>query len=142
MKDNTRQNSTDSTVAPKKLKVIEAIAGGASKAKAATDAGIDRTTIYTWLKNDPDFKAQLTLARRERADAMKARLKELADDAVNTVSEIMKSKEIPAGARLKAALSVIYAEAQWTEQDSEAATIEKWRQEAEVQNLLGPLLGK
>jgi transposase len=135
MNGYTRQNSTESTLTPKQLEVIQAIAGGASKAEAARRADVDRTTIYTWLKNDPDFEAVLTLARCECADATKARLRELADDAVKTVSEIMKSKEIPAGVRLKAALAVINAEAKGTEPDSDAAIVDKWRKGAATRKI-------
>lgn len=85
MKGTTRQNSTESTLTPKQVEVVGALAGGASVTEAAKRAGIDRSTIYLWMRNSGDFKGALILARRERADTMRARLRELADEAVMTV---------------------------------------------------------
>jgi DNA-binding NarL/FixJ family response regulator len=46
MKKDTQQNSTDSTLSPKQIEVIEALASGASVSEAARRAGVDRSTIY------------------------------------------------------------------------------------------------
>jgi len=127
MKDNTRQISTNSTHKAKQLEVIQALAGGASKAEAARLAGVDRTTIYYWCKDDPDFEAQLMLAQGECADAMKAQVRELREEALKTVSEIMKGADIPPVVRLKAASIVLHIEAMMRESTSAAAVVEKWR---------------
>jgi DNA-binding transcriptional ArsR family regulator len=88
MKKNIQQNSTDSTLTPKQIEVIEALASGASVSEAATRTGVDRSTVYHWTKDDSEYEAELILARRECADTMRARLRELADDAVKTIREI------------------------------------------------------
>jgi hypothetical protein len=131
MKDNARQKSTESTLTPKQLEVIQAVAAGASKAAAARDAGVDRTTIYLWLKTSPDFGAQLNLARCEYEEALKARFRKLEEPAFQTVSEIMQSPETPPGVRLRAALAVINAAAKMNEPDNEAAIVEKWRKKTD-----------
>jgi len=107
MEKKGRQNSTNSTLTPKQMEVIEALAGGATVTDAAKRAGVDRTTFYFWMNNDRDFEAQLALARREFADTVRARQRELMDDALKVVRETMTGKEIPPGTRLKAALSVL-----------------------------------
>ena len=127
MKANIRQNSTDSTLEPKQLEVIEALASGASVTDAAKRAGVDRTTIYHWRKASSDFETQLALARRECADTLRARLRELADDALKTVRETMTSPEISPAVRLKAALSVLHSLGALEESNGDAALIEKWR---------------
>ena len=62
---NTQQNSTNSTLSPKQIEVIEALASGASISEAAKRAGVDRSTVYLWRRDDSDFEPQLTLTRRE-----------------------------------------------------------------------------
>jgi transposase-like protein len=130
MKDNTRQNSTDSTLTAK-IAVIEALASGASVTDAAKGAGVDRTTIYHWRKTSSDFETQLALARRECADTMRARLRELAEDALKIVRETMTSTEISPAVRLKAALSVLQSVGAMEESKGDAALIEKWRQDTD-----------
>ena len=48
MKKDTQQNSTDSTLNPKQIEVIEALASGASVSETTKGAGVDRSTIYLW----------------------------------------------------------------------------------------------
>ena len=74
MENTNRQKSTVSTLSPQQLAVIEAWASGASKAAAARSAGVDRTTIYLWLRDNPEFRAQFELARLEQTDAIRAGL--------------------------------------------------------------------
>ena len=52
MKKDTQQNSTESTLKPKQAKVIEALAIGASVTAAAKRAGVDRSTVYIWMKDE------------------------------------------------------------------------------------------
>jgi transposase-like protein len=132
MKQNTRQNSTESALDPKQIQAIEALAGGASVTDAARRAGVDRSTIYLWMGNSGDFKAQLNLARRECADTMRARLRELAEDAVKTVRELMKSTDVSAAVRLKAALSVLQSVGAMDEFRGDLAIIEQWRAGSEA----------
>ena len=107
MENTNRQKSTVSTLSPQQLAVIEAWASGASKAAAARSAGVDRTTIYLWLRDNPEFRAQFELARLEQTDAIRAGLGGLADKAVETISEIMADKNLHPGVRLKAAQGVL-----------------------------------
>jgi DNA-binding NarL/FixJ family response regulator len=57
MNTNIQQNSTDSTLTPKQIQVIEALASGACVSEAAKRAGVDRSTVYLWRRDDPDFKS-------------------------------------------------------------------------------------
>ncbi len=100
MGNKNQHKSTDSTLNPQQLAVIEAWASGASKAEAARSAGVDRTTIYVWLRDNPEFAAQFDLARLEQTDAIRARLGGLAEKAVETISEIMANNSLPPALRL------------------------------------------
>jgi hypothetical protein len=130
MKKGIQQNSTDSTLNPKQIEVIEALASGASVSEAAKRAGVDRSTVYHWTKDDNEFVGQLTVARRECADTMRARLRELADDAVKTIHEILGGTDIPPAVRLKAALSVLQSVGAMDESTGDAALVEKWRNDS------------
>ena len=129
MKVNIQRNPTQSTLTPKQIEVIEALVIGASVTDAAKRAGVDRSTVYLWMREETDFKVQLMLARRDCADAMRARLRELADDAVKTVREVLTSKEVSAAVRLKAALAVLQSVGSMKEFAGDASVIENWRDE-------------
>ena len=110
MKRN-QQHSTKSTpeLAPHRADVIAALMRGASVTDATREANVDRTTFYLWLKSDAAFQAELNRAKQEQAEAMRAQLRGLADAAVSTVREMLTGADIPAGVRLKAALTVLQA---------------------------------
>jgi transposase-like protein len=131
MSEETQQNSTESTLSPKQIRVIEALASGASVADAARRAGVDRSTIYLWMKDDDDFAEELSLARRECADNMRARLRELAEDAVKTVRELMTGTDVSAAVRLRAALSVLQSMGAMDESQGTLAMIERGRASSE-----------
>jgi transposase-like protein len=84
-------------LSPKQIEVIEALASGPSVSEAAKRAGIDRSTIYLWRKEDCHFEGQLTLAQREYADTMRARLRELVDGAVKTIREVLGGNRYSTG---------------------------------------------
>jgi hypothetical protein len=104
-----RQNSTESTavLAPEQAEVIVALVRGATVTDATKQANIDRTTFYVWLKSDATFQAELNRAKKEHTDAMRAQLRGLADAAISTVREMLTGPDIPAGVRLKAAVTVL-----------------------------------
>ena len=110
MKRN-QQHSTKSTpeLAPHRADVIAALMRGASVTDATRQANVDRTTFYLWIKSDAVFQAELNRAKQEQAEAMRAQLRGLADAAVSTVREMLTGADIPAGVRLKAALTVLQA---------------------------------
>jgi hypothetical protein len=61
------------------------------------------------MKTDAYFVAELNRAREERADALRAQFSELAAEASNVVSDLLRSEDTPAAVRLKAALCVLRA---------------------------------
>jgi predicted DNA-binding transcriptional regulator AlpA len=127
----TQQNSTESTLTPKQVEVIESLAKGLSVTEAARRAGVDRSTIYLWMRDGDDFPAQLMLARRDCADAMKARLRELGDDAIKTIRDVLSDKKISPAVRLKAALAVLQSLGAKKDFADDAGVIEKWRKDSE-----------
>ena len=83
------------------------------------------------MRKDANFGAELSLARRECADTMRARLRELGEDAVKAVREIMTGTDVSAAVRLRAALSVLQGLGAMDESRGDLAMIEKWRASSE-----------
>jgi hypothetical protein len=105
-----QQNATEaeaSSLTPNQLKAIEALMRGASISGAAAAAGVDRTTVHRWLRDDVEFLAAYNAARRDLADGIQGELRGLAGDAVRTIRKVMRSPKSPAAVRLKAALTVL-----------------------------------
>ena len=60
-------------------KAVDALASSANVAKAArTRAGVDRETLRDWLDRDPEFIAHLNRAKHDRADRLRAEVRDLA----------------------------------------------------------------
>ena len=142
MSKDTQQNSTESTLSAKQVQVIEALASGASVADAARKVAVDRSTIYLWMKKDGHFGEELNLARRECADTMRARLRELGEDAVKTIRELMTGTDVSAAVRLRAALSVLQSAGAMDEIRGDLAMIEQWRAHSESWSSFFGAIGK
>ncbi len=72
-------------LSPAQQQALAALLAGRTVTAAATEAGVDRTTIYRWLR-DPyraAFRRALELGRRELRQAMEARLLALASKAAD-----------------------------------------------------------
>jgi len=69
------QNETDQTPRPlskSQISVLEALLTGSTVTHAASEAGVARTTVHRWLRNDWVFKAELNRERREIRDAIES----------------------------------------------------------------------
>ena len=80
---------------------------GATITDATMETNVDRTTFYLWLKSNANFVAELNRAKQHQAEAWREQLRGLSDSAVATLREMVTGKDVPAGVRLKAALSVL-----------------------------------
>lgn len=100
-----QRDATPDDPSPTQLKAIEALAAGATYGAAAAAAGVDRATLYRWRRDDAAFIAGLNRALRDRADAMRAELRGLASEAVETIRELMRGG--PEGVRLRAAQAAL-----------------------------------
>lgn len=86
---NTSPHNTTSGdgLSPVQETVLAALLAGQKITDAAKAAGVDRTTIYRWLKDSdrPAFRCALNRGRRELRQATRARLLALADKAVDSL---------------------------------------------------------
>lgn len=92
---------------PSQLVAIAALVAGATNTTAAEAAGVDRSTLFRWLKGDAEFVAALNLARSEQAERTRAELRGLASEAVATIRELMTSPQTPPAIRLRAAATAL-----------------------------------
>ena len=65
---------------------IEWLTAGESAVSAAAAAGVNRTTVYRWLKADPAFQAAYNAWQSDVLATARARLLALTDAAVTTVT--------------------------------------------------------
>ena len=108
--DKIQQSSTHSEeLSPSQITAIAAITSGATITEAASKAGIDRSTIHLWLKQDAVFVAELNRAKLDQLETLHAELRSLAGEATHTLRELLTTPETPPAIRLRAAIAVIQA---------------------------------
>lgn len=107
MADIFRHNPTLSTLSPVQIKVILALAQGATVTKAAQAAGIHRSTVYDWMDNDPSFEAALRQAADEYTESLRDSLADLSVSALGVVQSLLQNPETRDSVRLRAALAVL-----------------------------------
>src|SRR5690349_1683016 len=73
-----------------------ALAAGASASKAASAAGVDRTTVYRWQRESAAFQAHLNGLLDDRDARMRRRLRRLRDRALTVIEECLADPTRPA----------------------------------------------
>ena len=68
------------------LSAIEALAAGQSLNEAAVAAGVDRTTLWRWRRDDDTFRAALAGVRNDAREELSTRLLTLAGKALAVVA--------------------------------------------------------
>ena len=87
-------------LAIQKLRAIQMLLAGRAVSQVAEAIGVDRTTIYRWLK-EPSFVAERNRQSKELRDAAQSRLHALVGKSIDVVE-----RQVAAG-NLKAALAVL-----------------------------------
>jgi hypothetical protein len=70
---------------------LEKMVTGYTLVASATAAGVTRSTLYRWLKNDSKFQAAYNAWQQDAVTSAKTRVMAMADDAVATVARAVKS---------------------------------------------------
>src|SRR5882724_401691 len=113
MQDPIHQNSShfeaisDAGLSPVQAQVIEALAQGQSVSAAPEKAGLHRTTIHHWIRNQPQFKAAVQTAQSEYAAEVNDSINELAAHALLTLHDLLRDPATPPAVRLKTALAIL-----------------------------------
>jgi transposase-like protein len=87
--------------------VVASLAQGHTVTRAATAAGIHRSTIHNWLRASTEFRTALEEARRRFTASIADQLNELSAAALQTLRTLLESPDTPPAVRLKAALAVL-----------------------------------
>ncbi len=83
------------------LKALGALLSGEAITRAAEAAGVDRSTVHRWLREDWSFQAALNRGRRELRDAVLSCLLRSAEQAAGVVARAVDEGD------LKVALAVL-----------------------------------
>jgi len=86
---------SDAGLSPVQAQVIEALAQGQTVSAAAEKAGIHRTTIHNWIRNQPQFKAAVRTAQSEYAAEVNDGIHELAAHALLTLHDLLRDPATP-----------------------------------------------
>lgn len=94
-------------LSPKQLNVLQALALGSDVTAAAARAGVHRTTVHTWCRTLPAFRAALREAKVAHAEAIQEQLRTVSNSAVAVIRNILDNETSSESTRLRAALAII-----------------------------------
>jgi hypothetical protein len=83
-----QQDTTESVSAdlpPQQTRALAALLGGATITAVADSAGVDRTTVHRWLRDDPGFQAAYNALRRDLRREVEASIERAVHRAIETV---------------------------------------------------------
>jgi len=101
-------------LSPKRLKAVQLLVSGLSLREAAAQLGISDRTLRRWCKR-PEFQTALQEAQREAWGHMVRRLRALGDQAVTTLSQVMRDVDASPSSKVAAARLVIETVLRFTE---------------------------
>jgi transcriptional regulator of acetoin/glycerol metabolism len=96
---NATPNGND--LKPGQTIALESLFTGMTVTRAAKAAGVDRTTVHRWLREDWAFQAAYNSAQRDLRREMETRLPHLAEAALETVHAAVNQGDV------RAALAVL-----------------------------------
>jgi hypothetical protein len=99
------------SLSPPQRLAIQLLTSGKSLVAAATAAGVNRTTLYRWLKADPAFVAAYNAWQKDVRDTARGRILALSDLAITTVAKAML------GGDAKSAIKILQATGALTHED-------------------------
>ncbi len=107
MSDISPQDPALSSLLPAQAKVVLALAQGATISKAAYNAGVHRSTVHDWLKNNPRVAAALRQARQDYVVTLRDELRDLSALALSTLRSLLEDSASPSSVRLRCALALL-----------------------------------
>ena len=113
METPIHRNSSDSepistvNLSPVQAQVVAVLARGDTVTAAAREAGVHRTTIHHWFRNESQFQTAVQCAKSEYCATLKDQMSDLAARALETLRHLLEEPNTPPAVRLKAALAVL-----------------------------------
>lgn len=102
----TQKTTNEPVLTAKKLKAIEALLSYDTVDKACKGCGVDRSTMYRYLR-EPEFDKELKKAKRQLVSRAILRLQQACGDASRALAEICRDKKAPPSARVSAAREIL-----------------------------------
>ena len=91
------------------LAALDAVLNGSSVTDAAAAAGVARSTVHDWLRDNLPFQAALNRGRRDLRQAIVHRLERLANDATECVGKAVRDGDVKAALEIVKRLDVFAA---------------------------------
>ena len=101
-----RNATVSAEISPAQALAIKALLTGKSIVDSAAAAGVDRTTLHRWLRDDPVFIAEYQTDRAEMLGGIRRALAALGQEAVTSLHESL-TVETPSEIRLRATLALL-----------------------------------
>jgi hypothetical protein len=101
-----RTGSTQREITLDQQRAIIALLEQPNVTATAREVGLDKSTLYKWLKRD-DFKVAYREAKRESMGRATSRLQKAAEEAVTALQEITNDKHVQPAARVGAAKIIL-----------------------------------
>ncbi len=92
---------------PNQIKAMEALLSGKSVGGAAEEAGVSRTTLHRWLRENWEFQAALNQRQQELVSAVQAGLLTAASRATAVVSRAIDEGDLRAAIALLKGLGLL-----------------------------------
>jgi AcrR family transcriptional regulator len=94
-----QQNATESARAdlpPQQTRALAALLEGATITAVADSAGVDRTTVHRWPRDDPDFQAAYNAVKRDLRREVQAGIERAVHRAIETVCAAIEEGDVRA----------------------------------------------
>ena len=95
------------TLPPLQEQVVLRLSLGDSISAAAKAAGVHRSTIYDWLRSNPDFALNLRWAQIEYRDILYDERQDMTRTAFTTLRSVLESESTPVAVRVKLAFAIL-----------------------------------
>lgn len=95
------------TLSHPQRQALDLLARGRSIRSAAREAGIGRSTLYRWLRDDPEFIGAYNLWNDELIESARARLASLINAAVDAMGRAIRKGDPRSAATLLKAMNVL-----------------------------------
>jgi hypothetical protein len=80
-----------------------------AKPDGAEPADLEPEAMAGWSGDDPEFIAELNRAKSYRVERLRAELRSLASDAMETLRDLVSRPDVAASVRLRASLPILQA---------------------------------
>ena len=125
-------------MSPNQIAALSALLSGGSRQEAAEAAGVNRTTLYRWFREDTDFVAEYNAGRRALLEGAEARAMNVAQKALDAIMAELEEGNGKLGLDFLKALGVLSGERPLTGSDDPDELAAKARFNAEMKELLRP----